>query len=119
MYKVCHSAPPSPCSLSVLKRYDLLLAVPLKFQLHNLRNPTLVVAKYIEYMASCARKLPLSLLESYVSYAFSILQYYFQKLFFISLLPSGIKNKLATKTDHFCTVRRQICCVREIMEQGY
>jgi len=92
----------------VLKRYDLLLAAPLKFQLHNLRKPMLVVAKYVEYMASCARKLPLSLSESYVSYAFSILQYYFQKLLFISILLSGIKNKLATKTDHFCTARRQI-----------
>ena len=48
------------------------------------------------------------LLKSRVSYTFLIfIAFLFSVLLFLSELPSGIKNKLVTKTDQFCAAQRQ------------
>jgi len=59
-------------------------------------------------MTNCLQKLSLSLLESYVSYEFSILHSYFHYCFSFQCCHQALQNTLAPKTDRFSTAQWQI-----------
>jgi len=88
------------CSVSILEGYSLCSTGPSNFQLHDLSKATFPSAKFVQFMASCLQKLPMNLLQSCVSYEFSILHSYFQHCLSFQCCHQGLK-KLVTKQTNF------------------
>ena len=106
------------CSVLVCNGYYghyLCSAVPLNFQFHDMSNvklitaksAELITAKSVECIAGCLHKLPLSLLETCVSYRFSTLQAYCHCCLSFQCCNQVLKSKLATKSAEFCTAQSQ------------
>jgi len=64
----------------------------LNFHLHDLSEATLISAKSLQYMTICPRNLPLSFLESWVSFQFSILHFYFHNRLFFQCCHQALKR---------------------------